>query len=269
MDLKFLIYCQGCQGFDLNNFNLVYYLSYELIFVCNYDCIFCYLNVVVKFGKVLKLGYYGWENFYVIIVFQYGELLISLCIVEVNRMFCEKFLNVRLDFQINGFFLIEELWVKFDFDLVMISFDVVSREKYFKIINVDIFEVVVNVFRIVGLDKFVCLVVRIIFMLGINDEDILKIVEFVVFFGIDEMMFQLLIIYEFNVERLKKVGLDFERVESIREFFKVVMEVKKYIDVRISGCQFVIYRMMDLLMFFSVKRVVREVVFVVKRERFL
>lgn len=46
----------------------------------------------------------------------------------------------------------------------------------------------------------------------------------------------MLIIYEFNVERLKKVGLDFERVESIREFFKVVMEVKKYIDVRISGC---------------------------------
>lgn len=267
MDLKFPTHCQGCQGLDLSNPNPVHHPSYELTPACNHDCIFCYSNVAVKLGKAPKPGYYGWDNPYAITVSQYGEPLLSPRIVEVNRMLRERFPNARLDLQTNGSLLTEELWEKLDFDLVMISLDAASREKHLKITNADTFEAVVNALKIVGSDKSVRSVVRTIFMPGINDEDIPKIAELAASLGIDEMMLQPLTIHELNVERLKKAGLDFERAESVREFLKAAMEAKKYIDVRISGCQLTIYRTMDPLTLFSAKRIARDVVPLVKRER--
>lgn len=267
MDLKFPTHCQGCQGLDLNNPNPVHHPSYELTPACNHDCIFCYSNVAVKLGKAPRPGYYGWENPYAITVSQYGEPLISPRIVEVNRMLRDRFPNARLDLQTNGSLLTEELWEKLDFDLVMISLDAASREKHLKITNADTFGAVVNALRIVGNDKSVRSVVRTIFMPGINDEDIPKIAELAASLGVDEMMLQPLTLHELNVERLKRAGLNFERAESIREFLKAAMEAKKYIDVRISGCQLAIYRTMDPLTLFSAKRVAREVAPIVKRDR--
>ncbi|RLF87307.1 radical SAM protein, partial [Thermococci archaeon] len=110
-------------------------------------------------------------------------------------------------------------------------------------------------------------VVRTIFMPGINDEDIPKIAELASSLGVDEMHLQPLTINELNVERLKKAGLDFERAESVRELLKTAMEAKKYIDVRISGCQLAIYRTMDPLTLFGARRVARDVVPLVKRSR--
>ncbi|MHA1631581.1 MAG: radical SAM protein, partial [Candidatus Freyarchaeota archaeon] len=106
-----------------------------------------------------------------------------------------------------------------------------------------------------------------IFMPGINDEDIPKIAELAASLGVDEMMLQPLTIHELNGERLRKAGLDFEKAESIREYLKAAMEAKKYIDIRISGCQLAIYRTMDPLTLFSTRRVARDVVPIVKRNR--
>ncbi|AIU69426.1 radical SAM family protein [Thermococcus eurythermalis] len=267
MDLKFPTHCQGCQGLDLSNPNPVHHPSYELTPACNHDCIFCYSNVAVKLGKVPKPGYYGWENPKAITVSQYGEPLLSKRIVEVNRMLRERFPEARLDLQTNGSLLTEELWEKLDFDIVMISLDAATREKHLKITNADTFDAVVNALRIVGADKSVRSVVRTIFMPGINDEDIPKIAELAASLGIDEMMLQPLTIHELNVERLKKAGLDFERAGSVRELLKTVMEAKKYIDVRISGCLLAQLKRMDSLTLFSVKRVAREVAPIVKRKR--
>ncbi|HHI00031.1 MAG TPA: radical SAM protein, partial [Thermococcus litoralis] len=135
------------------------------------------------------------------------------------------------------------------------------------ITNADTFENVANALKIVGADKSVRSIVRTIFMPGINDEDIPKIAELAASLGIDEMMLQPLTIHEMNVERLRKAGLDFERAESIREYLKAAMEAKKYIDIRISGCQLAIYRTMDPLTLFSARRVARDVVPIVKRNR--
>ncbi|ACS32656.1 radical SAM protein [Thermococcus gammatolerans] len=267
MDLKIPTHCQGCQGLDLSNPNPVHHPSYELTPACNHDCIFCYSNVAVKLGKAPKPGYYGWENPKAITVSQYGEPLLSPRIVEVNKMLRERFPEARLDLQTNGSLLTEELWEKLDFDLVMISLDASTREKHLKITNADTFDAVVNALRIVGSDESVRSVVRTIFMPGINDEDIPKIAELASSLGVDEMMLQPLTIHELNVERLRKAGLDFDRAESVREFLKAAMEAKKYIDVRISGCQLVLYQKMDHLTLFSARRVARDVVPLVKRER--
>ncbi|USH00091.1 radical SAM protein [Thermococcus argininiproducens] len=260
-------HCIGCQGLDLSIENPVHHPSYELTPACNHDCIFCYSNVALKLGKAPKSGYYGWENPYAITVSQYGEPLISPKIIEVNRMLRERFPNARLDLQTNGSLLTEELWEKLDFDLVMISLDAASREKHKMITNSDTFDKVVNALRIVGRDKSVRSIVRTIFMPGINDEDIPKIAELAASLGIDEMMLQPLTIHELNEERLKKAGLDFEKAESIKEYLKTAMEAKKYIDVRISGCQLAIYRTMDPLTLFSAKRIGRDVAPIVKRKR--
>lgn len=260
-------HCQGCQGLDLNIDNPMHHPSYELTHVCNHDCIFCYSNVALKLGKAPKPGYYGWETPYAITVSQYGEPLISPKIVEVNRMLRERFPNARLDLQTNGSLLTEELWEKLDFDLVMISLNAASREKHKVIANADTFESVVNALKIVGTDKSVRSIVRTIFMPGINDEDIPKIAELAASLGIDEMMLQPLTIHKLNEERLKKAGLDFERAESIREYLKAAMEAKKYIDVRISGCQLAIYRSLDALTLFNAKRIGRDVAPIVKRKK--
>ncbi|NJE26551.1 radical SAM protein [Thermococcus sp. MV5] len=260
-------HCIGCQGLDLSIENPVHHPSYELTPACNHDCIFCYSNVALKLGKAPKSGYYGWENPYAITVSQYGEPLISPKIIEVNRMLRERFPNARLDLQTNGSLLTEELWEKLDFDLVMISLDAASREKHEMITNADTFDKVVNALRIVGRDKSVRSIIRTIFMPGINDEDIPKIAELAASLGIDEMMLQPLTVHELNEERLKKAGLDFEKAASIKEYLKTAMEAKKYIDVRISGCQLVIYRTMDPLILFSAKRIGRDVAPIVKRKR--
>lgn len=260
-------HCQGCQGLDLSIENPVHHPSYELTPACNHDCIFCYSNVALKLGRAPKPGYYGWENPYAITVSQYGEPLMSPRIVEVNRLLREKFPNARLDLQTNGSLLTEELWQKLDFDLVMISLDAASREKHKMITNADTFENVVNALKIVGKDKSVRSIVRTIFMPGINDEDIPKIAELAASLGIDEMMLQPLTIHKLNEERLKRAGLDFERAESIREYLKAAMEAKKYIDVRISGCQLAIYKTMDALTLFSARRIGRDVAPIVKRKR--
>ncbi|WP_010479450.1 radical SAM protein [Thermococcus zilligii] len=267
MDLEFPTHCPGCQGLDLSNPNPVHHPSYELTPACNHDCIFCYSNVAVKLGKAPRPGYYGWDNPKAITVSQYGEPLISPRIVEVNRMLRERFPNARLDLQTNGSLLTEELWEKLDFDLVMISLDAASREKHLRITNADTFDAVINALKIVGSDKSVRSVVRTIFMPGINDGDIPRIAELAASLGIDEMMLQPLTIHELNVERLRKAGLDFERAESVREFLKTAMEAKKHIDVRISGCQLAIYRTLDPITLFSARRVARDVVPIVKRER--
>ncbi len=267
MDLEYPTHCQGCQGMDLTNPNPIHHPSYELTPACNHDCIFCYSNVAVKLGRAPKPGYYGWEKPKAITVSQYGEPLISPRIVEVNKMLRKRFPESRLDLQTNGSLLTRELWEKLDFDIVMISLDAASREKHRRITNADTFEKVVNALEIVGSDKSVRSVVRTIFMPGINDEDIPKIAKLAASLGIDEMMLQPLTIHELNVERLRKAGLDFERAESIREFLKAAMEAKRYIDVRISGCQLALYRTMDPLTLFSAKRIAREVAPVVKRER--
>ena len=260
-------HCIGCQGLDLSIENPVHHPSYELTPACNHDCIFCYSNVALKLGNAPKSGYYGWENPYAITVSQYGEPLISPKIIEVNRTLRERFPNARLDLQTNGSLLTEKLWEKLDFDLVMISLDAASREKHKMITNADTFDKVVNALRIVGRDKSVRSIVRTIFMPGINDEDIPKIAELAASLGIDEMMLQPLTVHELNEERLKKAGLDFEKAESIKEYLKTAMEAKKYIDVRISGCQLTIYRTMNPLTLFSAKRIGRDVAPIVKRKR--
>lgn len=260
-------HCIGCQGLDLSIENPVHHPSYELTPACNHDCIFCYSNVALKLGNAPKSGYYGWENPYAITVSQYGEPLISPKIIEVNRTLRERFPNARLDLQTNGSLLTEKLWEKLDFDLVMISLDAASREKHKMITNADTFDKVVNALRIVGKDKSVRSIVRAIFMPGINDEDIPKIAELAASLGIDEMMLQPLTVHELNEERLKKAGLDFEKAESIKEYLKTAMEAKKYIDVRISGCQLTIYRTMNPLTLFSAKRIGRDVAPIVKRKR--
>ena len=260
-------HCQGCQGLDLSMENPVHHPSYELTPACNHDCIFCYSNVALKLGKAPKPGYYGWENPYAITISQYGEPLISPRIVEVNRMLRKRFPNARLDLQTNGSLLTEELWEKLDFDLVMISLDAASKEKHKIITNANTFDNVVNALKIVGADDSVRSIVRTIFMPGINDEDIPKIAELAASLGVDEMMLQPLTIHELNEERLRKAGLEFERAESITEYLKATMEAKKYIDVRISGCQLTIYKTMDPLILFSARRIGRDVVPIVKRDK--
>ncbi|AIF70416.1 cofactor synthesis protein [Palaeococcus pacificus DY20341] len=260
-------HCQGCQGLDLSIENPVHHPSYELTPACNHNCIFCYSNVAVKLGKAPKPGYYGWDNPKAITVSQYGEPLMSPKIVEVNKMLRERFPDARLDLQTNGSLLTEELWAKLDFDLVMISLDAASREKHLKITNADTFDDVVNALRIVGRDKSVRSIVRTIFMPGINDEDIPKIAELAASLGIDEMMLQPLTVHYHNHIKLDNAGLDFERAESIADYLKAAMEAKKFIDVRISGCQLVQYKKMDALTLWGAKRVARDVAPIVKRER--
>jgi len=267
MDMKEPSHCLGCQGIELSNPNPVHHPSYELTPACNHDCIFCYSNVAVRLGKAPKPGYYGWGNPKAITVSQYGEPLISPRIVEVNRTLRERFPEARLDLQTNGSLLTEALWEKLDFDLVMISLDASTREKHLRITNADTFDAVINALRIIGSDKSVRSVVRTIFMPGINDNEIPRIAELAASLGVDEMMLQPLTVHELNVERLKKAGLDFDRAQSVRELIKTAIRVKKYIDVRISGCQLVVYRTMDPLTLFSARRVVREVAPSVKRER--
>ncbi len=267
-DLAIPTHCRFCQGIDLGIENPVHHPSYELTPACNHDCIFCYSNVAVKLGKAPKPGYYGWKNPKAITVSQYGEPLISPKIVEVNRMLRKHFPEARLDLQTNGSLLTRELWQKLDFDLVMISLDAASREIHRRITNANTFERVVEALRIVGADKSVRSIVRTIFMPGINEDEIPKIAELASSLGIDEMMLQPLTVHELNAERLRRAGLDFERAESVKDLLKTAMKVKKYIDVRVSGCLLVQLKKMDALTLYNVYRVSRDVVPLVKRKRF-
>ncbi|ADC65401.1 Radical SAM domain protein [Ferroglobus placidus DSM 10642] len=234
--MKYSTHCTCCEGIDERIANPKHHPTYEITWKCNLNCVYCYSRIAVERKKAPLPGYYGeTENVKGITISQYGEPLVAGVneVVRIAKELKDMF-DARLDLQTNGTLIKEKEVRELEkvFDLVMISLDVFDREKYVKITGKDHFNDVVNAIKLCK-DSSMKTIVRSIHMPGINDEDLIKLAEFVSKHDL-ELFVQPLSVYE--EEPLLELGLDMERVESIYDFIKTVEKLEEVADVRIPGC---------------------------------
>ncbi|MCS7118716.1 MAG: radical SAM protein [Archaeoglobaceae archaeon] len=226
-NLKYPLHCENCEGIsDVENPR--HHPSYEITLECNLDCIFCYSRIARE--RPFKKGYYGDMDPKVITISQFGEPLLvgEKEIVRIVRELRNIFGNVRLDLQTNGILLTEKICE--NFDIVMISLNAGSKERYFQIKKRDFFETVVE--KIKMSSKITHTIVRTIFIPGINDDELPKIAE--IANSADEFFLQPISVYIKNKELLEK--LDLVRTESIAEFLKFALKLLDIAPTRIPGC---------------------------------
>ncbi|WP_290623773.1 radical SAM protein [Archaeoglobus sp. UBA231] len=229
--MKYPKHCIYCEGIDESVENPVHHPSYEITPACNLNCIFCYSKVAEVKGSAPKPGYYGTLEPKAITISQYGEPFVvgTEKVVELIRKLRERFGEVRIDIQTNGT-LLDPSKLGGEADIVMISLDAGSREKYKEITGADFFERVVGNIKQMAEQTYT--VVRTVFMPGVNDgelENIAKIASIA-----DELFLQPLSVYRENRRLLEMIEI--ERVESIGEFLEAAYRLLKITEVRIPGC---------------------------------
>ncbi len=234
--MKASSHCMYCQGNDENIDNPIHHPSYEITTRCNLNCIYCYSNVAVRKGKAPISGYYGDDrDVKAITISQFGEPLVAGVeeVVRVAKRLKDIF-DARLDLQTNGTLLSKDATNKLEkfFDIIIVSLDAFSREKYVKITGFDLFESLVENIKALK-DSSAKAILRTIYMPGINDEDTFKIAEFAGKLGM-EMFLQPVSVYDADV--MVKNGLNLSRAESIYEFIEISKKLSEISDVRIPGC---------------------------------
>lgn len=226
--LKYPLHCEHCEGISEIE-NPRHHPSYEITNDCNLDCIFCYSRIAKAKG-IPKTGYYGDLKPKAITISQFGEPLLvgEKEVLRIVKALREMFGEVRLDLQTNGVLLTPKICE--EFDIVMISLDAGSRESYRNITKRDFFDKVVENIKISS--EITHTTVRTVFMPGINDQELKKIVEIASI--ANELFLQPVSIYNENKELTEKINV--ERAESIGEFLKISMELSEIAELRIPGC---------------------------------
>ena len=229
--IKYPKHCIYCEGIDESVDNPIHHPSYEITPACNLNCIFCYSKVAEIKGKAPKPGYYGTLEPKAITISQYGEPFVvgTEKVVELIRRLRERFGEVRIDIQTNGT-LLDPSKLGSEADIVMVSLDAGSREKYKEITGADLFERVVGNIKQIAEPTYT--VVRTVFMPGVNDKELGKIAE--ISSIADELFLQPLSLYKENRRLLEMV--DVGKVESIGEFLEAAYRLSKIAEVRIPGC---------------------------------
>lgn len=229
--MKYPRHCIHCEGIDESVENPVHHPSYEISNACNLNCIFCYSKIAEVKGRVPKPGYYGSLDPRAITISQYGEPFIAGTerVVEIIRKLRDRFGDVRIDIQTNGT-LLDPTKLGSEADIVMISLDAGSREKYVEITGADFFDRVVK--NIEQISEQVYTVVRTVFMPGVNDKELESIAKIASI--ADELFLQPLSIYRESEKLVEIVEVD--RVESIGEFLEAVYRLSNIAEVRIPGC---------------------------------
>ena len=229
--VKYPAHCIYCEGIDEQVEHPQHHPSYEVTPVCNLRCIFCYSRVAQLKGTSPRPGYYGDMDPKAITISQYGEPFVAgnRRVLEVIRKLREIFGEVRIDIQTNGTLMnVEEIGS--EADIIMISLDASSKEKYAEITGVDALDTVLeNVSKSV---KHATTVIRTVFMPGLNDSELKGIAE--IASSADELFLQPLSIYRENRELLSRI--DVERAESIGEFLKAAYTLSETANVVIPGC---------------------------------
>jgi len=224
-------HCIHCEGIDERIENPVHHPSYEITAACNLNCIFCYSKVAEIKGSAPKPGYYGTLEPKAITISQYGEPFVvgTEKVVEIIRKLRERFGEVRIDIQTNGT-LLDPSKLGSEADIVMISLDAGSREKYREITGTDLFEKAVKSIEQMASQTYT--IVRTVFMPGVNNGELESIAE--VASIADELFLQPLSIYRENKKLLELI--DVERSESIGEFLEAAYRLSETAEVRIPGC---------------------------------
>lgn len=117
-----------------------------------------------------------------------------------------------------------------EFDVVMVSLDAGSREGYLRITRRDLFDRVVQNIKMSS--EITYMVIRTIFLPGINDGELKRIAE--IASRAEELFLQPVSLYRENKELLESI--DVERAESIGEFLRTAEELSEVAEVRIPGC---------------------------------
>jgi MoaA/NifB/PqqE/SkfB family radical SAM enzyme len=229
--MKYPAHCIHCEGIDERVENPQHHPSYEITPLCNLRCIFCYSRIAQLKGNSPRPGYYGDLDPKAITISQYGEPFVAgnRKVVEIIKKLREIFGEVRIDIQTNGT-LINAEEVGSEADIIMISLDASSRERYVDITGADMLDVVLK--NISRSTEYTTTVVRTVFMPGLNDSELEGIAEIA---GIaDELFLQPLSIYRENKELLSRI--DVGRAESIGEFLKAAYNLSEIANVVIPGC---------------------------------
>ncbi len=228
-------HCVHCEGLDPSIRNPIHHPSYEITTSCNLSCAYCYSKVAVLRGTAPKEGYYGDERPRVITISQYGEPLMAGIerVAEIIESLRERFGNVRIDLQTNGTFEFSELDGLVD--VVMVSLDVASREKYVRLTGRDLFESVVkNIERAADMDC--TLTVRSVYLPGFNDDELVRLSEMLSDMGVDEHFIQPCSVYRECLEDLERLGFRLERAGVMGDYLKVVNRCRKNVKAVIPGC---------------------------------
>ncbi len=228
--LPYPAHCIHCEGIDEKIERPKHHPSYEITAKCNLNCIFCYSKIAELKNKAPKPGYYGDLNPKAITISQFGEPFAAgeEKVARVIDKLREIFGDVRIDVQTNGTFELNVLDGRAD--IVMISLDASSEEKYYEITKGRTFRKVIENIR--NASNFCYTVIRTVYMPGVNDDELRGIAEIAA--SVDELFLQPVSVYRENSELVEK--LDIERAESIGDFIRAAYNISELADVRIPGC---------------------------------
>ncbi|MDI3502611.1 MAG: hypothetical protein PWR13_832 [Archaeoglobi archaeon] len=227
---KYPEHCIHCEGIDERIENPKHHPSYEFGTECNLRCIFCYSEIAKRRGFKIREGYYGDMNPRAITISQFGEPFYygAERLLSVIRALRDIFGDVRIDIQTNGLIFDERVFR--ESDIMMISLDAGSREKYKRICGKDAFERVLR--NIEMSSKLAYTSVRTIFIPGVNDDELERIAE--ISKSAHELFLQPISLYREH-ETLIRIT-DIERAESLWEYLEVASRLSEIAEVRIPGC---------------------------------
>ncbi|MBC7114107.1 MAG: radical SAM protein [Archaeoglobi archaeon] len=227
---KYPEHCIHCEGIDGRIENPKHHPSYEFGTDCNLSCIFCYSKIAEMRGVVIREGYYGEMNPKAITISQFGEPFYygAEKLLSVIRGLRDIFGDVRIDIQTNGVIFDERICR--EADIMMISLDAGSREKYRRICGRDAFERVLRSIEMSS--KLTYTSVRTIFIPGVNDDELERIAKISAL--AHELFLQPVSLYREQEDLIQSV--DLERAESLWEYLEVASRLSEIADVRIPGC---------------------------------
>ena len=209
--------------------------SYEITTSCNLNCVYCYSRVALINKTAPKPGYYGDLNPKVITISQYGEPLIVGVekVAKIIEYLREKFGKVRIDLQTNG--TIDFTDLNDLIDIAMISLDVSNRESYKLITGVDMFNKVIrNIEKATDMDYTI--IVRSVYLPGINDNELVELSKLLAEIGVDEHFIQPCSVYKECLNDLIRLGFNLEKAESLYYYLDIVNKCKEFLEVTIPGC---------------------------------
>lgn len=225
-DVSYPSHCVDCPG--LYSDSPQHHPSYEVTTECNLNCVFCYAHSSAMANTLPKPGYYGNENPKAITVSQYGEPTV-IGIEKLEKLFDllrKKFGNVRIDLQTNGTLLNKPVQA----DIVMISLSSSTKEGYMRLTGRNMF---CRVLKAIEMNSGV--IVRTVFLPGINDSEIDSIAKIVREYEVEHMI-QPCSIHPGLKERLREAGYSFDR-DTLYDYLDSAEKARSSgADVRIPGC---------------------------------
>ena len=239
-NLRVTQHCIGCEGLDIEILEPRHHRTWEITHSCDLNCIFCYSKLMPP--EKYKCGLRGTLESGVIEISQFGEPTLDFeALIRVIEQL-KKDNSYRIDLHTNGTLLdadkISQL-IGAGVDIILVSLNAATSETYKKITDTDDLDAVLENLKLIGKSSL-HVIMRIVYLPGINEHEILDLFRLARKNNIPEVMLQSCIVYRNTYHALKSAGLDMDRNGLVSELLELVAkgsaEHIEHMNITLMGC---------------------------------